>query len=76
MIATQEPQLPHGVGVGPSAQLRAFARTRAVLVFPVPRGPVKRYAWATLSSVMAFDNVVETVDWPRISSKVWGRYLR
>jgi hypothetical protein len=30
-------------------QLTALAKTLAALVFPVPLGPVKRYAWDTLS---------------------------
>jgi hypothetical protein len=41
-MAMQEGQRPQGVGVGPSAQFSALASTRAALVFPVPRGPVKR----------------------------------
>ena len=32
----------HGDTVGPFTQLRAFARIRAVEVFPIPRGPTKR----------------------------------
>jgi hypothetical protein len=46
-IAMQWRQTPQGVAVGwspaPSApaQLSALARMRAVLVFPVPRGPAK-----------------------------------
>ena len=31
-----------GLMVGPSSQLSAFAKTRAQLVLPVPRGPTKR----------------------------------
>ena len=42
-IATQAWQVLSGVGVGPcAAQLSAFARIRAIDVFPVPRGPAKR----------------------------------
>ena len=41
-IETQELQVPSGVTVGPYAQLSAFARIRAIDVFPVPRGPAKR----------------------------------
>jgi hypothetical protein len=36
--------LLHGVDVGPSTQFMALASARAVVVFPVPRGPQKRYA--------------------------------
>ena len=35
-------QRPHGVAVGPSAQLRQRARMRAEVVLPQPRGPEKR----------------------------------
>ena len=38
----QASQSPHGAAVGPWSQLRAMARTSAVLVFPVPRGPQNR----------------------------------
>ena len=41
-IATQAWQVLSGVGVGPCAQLSAFARMRAIDVLPVPRGPAKR----------------------------------
>ncbi len=43
-IAVQWSQTPHGLGVGPCTQFRAFATIRAVVVLPVPRGPQKRYA--------------------------------
>ena len=42
LMARQDAHAPQGVTVGPSAQLSARARIFAVLVFPVPRGPVKR----------------------------------
>ena len=42
LMLRQESQTPHGVSVGPSAQFIARARIFAVLVLPVPRGPVKR----------------------------------
>lgn len=35
--------------LGPPGQLRAFAKIRAVVVFPVPRGPTNNHAWASLS---------------------------
>ena len=41
-IATHAWQVLSGVGVGPCAQLTAFARMRASDVLPVPRGPAKR----------------------------------
>ena len=33
--------LPHGSTVGPLMQFSAFARMRAVVVFPTPRAPAK-----------------------------------
>jgi hypothetical protein len=43
-IATQTEQVLSGDGEGPGVpvQLSAFARIRAIDVFPVPRGPAKR----------------------------------
>ena len=41
-ISRQLSHSPQGLGVGPVSQLRAFARIRAMVVFPVPRGPEKR----------------------------------
>ena len=58
-IARQAWQVPSGSGVGPCTQLSAFARIRASEVFPVPRGPAKRYAWRTLSGR---DRVLERPD--------------
>ena len=57
-------------------QLSAFARMRAIDVFPVPRGPAKRYACRTWSCSIAFDSVRTTASCPTTSSKPWGRYLR
>ncbi len=39
---------------------------RATVVFPVPRGPLKRYAWAILPVVRAFLRVVTTWDVKRL----------
>ena len=75
-IATHAWQVPSGVGVGPCAQLTAFARMRASDVLPVPRGPAKRYAWRTLPCSTAFVSVRTTASCPTTSAKVWGRYLR
>ena len=43
-VRRHESQVPHGsaVGAGNDWQLRQRARMRAVVVFPVPRGPEKR----------------------------------
>ena len=38
-ISRQEAHSPHGVTVGPLSQFRARASSRAVDVFPTPRGP-------------------------------------
>ena len=75
-IATHAWQVPSGVGVGPWAQLTAFARMRASDVLPVPRGPANRYAWRTLPCPTAFVSVRTTASCPTTSAKVWGRYLR
>jgi len=60
VIATHALQVPSGVAVGPWAQLRLFARIRAIEVLPVPRGPAKRYAWRTLPAAIAFLSVRTT----------------
>ena len=75
-ISTQGVQTPHGSAVGPFSQLSAFATRRAVVVFPTPRGPVKRKAWATCPVLSAFERVRTTCSWPDISPKRCGRYLR
>ena len=41
-ISLHDAHLLHGFGPGPLWQFNAFARIRAVVVLPVPRGPVKR----------------------------------
>ena len=41
-----------------SRQLTAFARILAQVVLPVPREPVKRYAWLTLPFFSSFLSVV------------------
>jgi hypothetical protein len=42
MIARQLAHVPSGSAVGPCSQFSPIARTFAVLVFPVPRGPENR----------------------------------
>ena len=42
VMPSQEAHVPQGSGVGPFAQLSALAKIRAVVVLPVPRGPMKR----------------------------------
>ena len=41
-MATHEPHVPQGSPSSACSQLSAIARMRAVLVLPVPRGPLKR----------------------------------
>ena len=41
-MVLHDSQLLHGVGVGPSAQLRHLARILAAVVLPTPLGPEKR----------------------------------
>ncbi len=78
-MAWQCGQVPSGSAVAlpcPASQLRAMARILAVEVLPVPRGPVKRYAWLTRSFLMALTSVRATWSCPMMSSKRAGRYLR
>src|SRR3989442_213079 len=49
---------------------------RAVVVFPLPRGPAKRYACATRFLATACSRVERIGSWPTRSAKRWGRYLR
>jgi len=53
-----------------------LARILATDVLPVPRGPEKMYAWATLSSLMAFFNTSVMCFCPHTSSKFFGLYFR
>ena len=75
-ISSHMGHTPHGLSVGPFTQFSALAKMRAVLVFPVPRGPTKRYACASRFCPMAFFSVRTMCSCPTISSKVCGRYLR
>jgi len=76
-MARQFSHSPHGSPSSPRfVQFSAFARMRAVLVFPVPRGPENRYAWPTRSSRTALRSAWVTCSWPRSSENRCGRYLR
>ena len=46
-ISWQLEQELQGSEVGPDSQLSAFAKIRAALVFPTPRGPQNNNAWAS-----------------------------
>ena len=74
----QDAHVPQGVGVGRSEllQLIAAARRRAVVVFPTPRGPEKRYACASRSAVTAFVRARTISSCPTTSANVRGRHLR
>ena len=72
-------QLSHVLQGSPSfgsAQFNAFARSRPVVVLPVPRGPLRRYACATFPEATAFVSVRTTPSCPATSAKVRGRHLR
>jgi hypothetical protein len=61
-IAVHDSHFKHGSVVGPSDfwQFNAFARIRAIDVFPVPRVPVNRYACAIRFDSIARFNVFAT----------------
>jgi len=61
---------------GPFKQFKAFAITFAVVVFPVPRGPQKRYACAVLLFLSAFCRVRLICSCPTISKKFCGLHSR
>src|SRR6204780_4956116 len=75
-ISRHESQLPSGSAVGPFTQFKAFARIRALVVFPTPRTPEKMYACATRFDWIAFASVRVTCCCPTISLNVFGRYFR
>jgi hypothetical protein len=67
-IAMQLPQRLQGSPSSGASQLTALARIRAVLVLPVPRMPVKRYAWVRRPETRAFFSVRTVAAWPTRSS--------
>ncbi len=75
-MLTQAGHSPHGSPATALGQLRALASTRAVVVFPVPRGPQNKYACERRSSLSALSRVRETCSCPTISANVRGRYSR
>jgi len=56
-------------------QRKAFAKILATDVFPIPRDPLKRYAWDTRSYWIAFFSVCTTWVWPTRSSNRLGRHF-
>jgi len=71
----QKEHEPHGEDVGPAWQFNALARMRAVEVFPTPRGPEKRYAWAIFPWSIAFFRTRIIGSWPMRSSNPWGLHF-
>jgi hypothetical protein len=57
-------------------QLRVFAKILAQVVLPTPRGPQKRYAWATCPDLIALFSVFEIAGCPTTVSKLTGLYFR
>ncbi len=70
----------HSLHGSPSAvrcsQLMAFAKMRAVVVFPTPRCPQKRYECASRPVSTALRSVLAKAACPTIDLNVDGRYLR
>ena len=60
----------------PFEQLRVFATILAIVVFPIPRMPVNKYAFGILSALIEFVIVSATTSWPIRSSKVCGLYFK
>ena len=72
----QDSHLPHGSMSGPGLrQLMDLAKILAVVVLPTPRGPQKRYAWASCPRRMEFFKVLAMFSWPMSDSKVSGLYF-
>ncbi len=68
-MATQCVQTPQGVMVGPPLpsgpmQFSARAMSRAVVVLPTPRTPVRMKAWASRPLLIAFESVRTMASWP------------
>ena len=55
--------------------LITFARIRAQVVFPTPRGPQNNRAWAKWSLSTLFSSVSVICDCPTTASKACGRYF-
>ena len=75
-ISRQLEHALHGSALVPFSQLSAFARRRAVVVLPTPRGPVNRNACATRPAAMAACSVRVTWPCPTTSSNRCGRSRR
>ena len=62
-------------GIGKTTTARIVATILAVVVFPIPRIPLKRYAFGTLFALIEFTIVSDTIFWPIKSSNVCGLYF-
>ena len=56
IISVHESHSPQGVDETPCSQFRQLARIRAMVVLPVPRVPVNKYAWCKRSLSSALTN--------------------
>lgn len=56
--------------------INSFGKTFAILVLPVPLGPLKIYAWDCLPFEIALRSVLVTCVCPTTSSKLCGLYIR
>ena len=76
VISTQRSSSSLKSTAGPAVAFRHLAKIRAMVVLPVPRGPLKRYACAMRPEAMALLRVWVTCSCPTTSAKRCGRYLR
>jgi len=68
--------VPHGsMSAEGSEQLIIFAKIRAVVVLPTPRGPQKRYACASWPLRIEFLRVWAILSWPINVPKESGLYF-
>src|SRR5579864_1159639 len=75
MISVHESHTLQGSAPLRFSQLSAFAKIRAMVVLPEPRGPENKYACDTELSFKAFTNVWTTCVCPMMSENVCGRYF-
>src|SRR5947199_9121756 len=78
IISTHDSHLLHGSAESRDrpVQFRDLASSRAAEVLPVPREPLKRYAWATRPEMIAPWSAREAASCPTRSPNVCERYLR
>ena len=75
-ISRQLTHSPHGSTPFGDWQFSALANMRERVVFPMPREPMNRYAFATRPASIAWRSVRTTCSCPTTSSNVMGRYFR